>query len=121
MTNTEKQLLLAKFIGAKTGELGGEKLTKDEIWLPYFGLIHRRSMKFDTNWNWIMKVLDKINEIPECYTILEKYTFCIKYSPMNLYNQLYSVGSYNSKIQMVFEGCVEFVQKYNHYVKVSRN
>lgn len=120
--------LLAYFIGAENNKtalpLTARNLRNDELWLPYFGVVNIKHLKFDSDWNWIMKVVDKIESLTfkglsftvdimhgvtsiNCYGV----TY-IDNLPFESDTVLLHVEK-KCKITATYEACIEFIKWYN--------
>lgn len=83
------------------------------------------ALQFNTSWDWLMPVIDKIEDIEQmgCQAYITFHPFCVEaYCPGNLQRGL-SEFSYqlagkkfsgSAKIEAVYEAVVEFVKWYNN-------
>lgn len=112
--NTENNILLAEFLEFQKTDLG---------WFDNEGVLSEveqdncfDSLYFDTDWNWLMAVVDKIESLlfendnsvnvtigSSCYCVIQD----------SLGNLLEITKEENSKIASVYKACVEFIQWYN--------
>lgn len=65
MNTTENNILLAEFVGGKRKHQTTIPIKENEIWLPNFGVCslvnNGKKLKFDSDWNWLMVVLSRLN------------------------------------------------------------
>jgi hypothetical protein len=66
---------------------------------------------FDIDWNWLMLVVDKIESLEVCVEIRENVCYISPF-PNNYVSELEQ-----TKIQAVYNACVEFVKWYNEQKK----
>ena len=64
---TENNKIIAEFMGAKTDinvyhEIGS-KMGKFDLWLPKHGIVVVSHLKYHSDWNWLMEVVEKIANI----------------------------------------------------------
>jgi len=103
MTIIEKNKLIAEFLGYKN-------IANDEDKQDYLNDI----VKFDSDWNWLMSVVEKIENYNDSATL-----FIIEDERCHVNTQngfeIDSVG--HTKIEAVYNACVEFVKWYNEQNK----
>jgi hypothetical protein len=94
MTTTENNELLAKFLG----------YTQPHPDYPDSTYWHKKGeapltiLLFDTDWNWLMEVIEKILNESLCLDSMERY---------------YNITDSIPNIRLAYESCVEFVKWYN--------
>ena len=107
--------LIAEFLGME--------LTTDGISQLYY--TEDRSLKqipkFHTDWNWLMQVVEKIENLQyknnnDVFKVVIDYGSCIIYNMINDLDILFSVNSIY-KIEAVYNACVEFIKWYNEQNK----
>lgn len=114
MKPTEKNKLLADFLVENEGGL--IKLreniysTLDEFGMPDDDLI-LSDLKFDTSWNWLMQVVEKI-EVLGYDLFIETFEVRIEKYRETLFRQHTKVSN-RTKIKAVYNACVEFVKWHN--------
>lgn len=120
----ENSRLLAEFLGAPITQDGEFEMyglipsVEDGEWESHF--FKPENMPFDTDWNWIMEVVQRINTIDDF-----KYTVRIYSMDIEIYNNetgdtivnLFSDYSTDQLILSVYGACVEFVKWYNEQNK----
>ena len=128
--DTEDNLLLAKFIGGKTSGEWAFFIGEDEIWLPKFGIClkenkYGKSLDFDTDWNWLMKVVEKIESLKYFFNsgpfvddstqeLTGEYWCAINQLSSNLKPENFiDVCGCDSKLKATYKACVEFVKWFN--------
>ena len=114
---TENNKIIAEFLGAT--------LTKDlQIMYPVYegDSSYVKDLKYHLDWNWLMEVVEKITSILMLddnfkYNYLYiGYDFEDKEHYVNLYvseDIQLNGSSKNSKIQAVYNACLEFIKWYN--------
>ena len=93
----ENNKIIAEFMGAK--------LTKDlKIMYPVYegDSSYVKNLKYHSDWNWLMKVVEKI------FKDFYKINPCPIYLKINIENALNKVD-----IESVYNACVEFINFYN--------
>lgn len=118
MTTTEKNKLIAEFIGAVFHDHVNE-------WYDWNGLYMGESLRFHTSWDWIMPVVEKIEglETPITNNLLledkfETYEVHIENKHVKIYahgevtKEIADLKS-NTKIEAVYNACIEFILWYN--------
>ena len=109
MNTTENNKLLAEFIGynVETDLYGG---------IPVKGMktitVRTDSLKFHSDWNWLMEVVDKIENLD--------FIFSIHHEVVNIFNgETKENGIYSetfqgsTKLITTYNACVEFIKWYN--------
>lgn len=66
-------------------------------------------LKFNSDWNWLMLAIDKIESLPQCEVVIDKDLVEIYYKTYR--KSLKGVST--SKIEATYEACVEFIKWYN--------
>jgi hypothetical protein len=113
MTTIENNKLLAVFLGGKYKNQTNIPLNDNEIWLPKFGVCNLgnngKVLKFHNNWNWLMEVVEKIEGLNKDISILIIKNSVIVNNRNNYKKETFG----NTKIEAVYNACVEFVKWYN--------
>jgi len=113
MSTTDNKLL-ADFLVENDGGLikkrAGVYSTLDEFEIPDDDLI-LSDLKFDTDWNWLMRVVEKIENLGNDVLITSNY-IQITYNKGEEFIVIELEG--NIKIQAVHSAVVEFVKLYNN-------
>ncbi len=122
MTTTENNKLLAEFLG------WGKKVNKDGEETPFYNLpielhnhlgiiqhIPLEGFVFDTDWNWLILVVEKIESIKiESYKVrVDIYFNCCSIAPTHWQELITIYGDKETKIQAIYNACVSFVKWYN--------
>ena len=91
---TENNKIIAEFMGCIIHIQTKAYLTTD-------GYFHDKDLKFHSDWNWLMEVVEKI------YTTKASY---------NLHKNIEDAFIYKSenRIESVYNACVEFIKWYNN-------
>jgi hypothetical protein len=102
MNNIENNKLIAEFMGFELQTNPNEKwfnqwFTKETLNKPYHNRIE--ILHFDTDWNWLMEVIETILNICAENDDLEKYAVITDNIPY---------------IQPTYNACIEFIKKYNN-------
>ena len=126
--NTENNILLADFLGFQKTDLG---------WFDNEGVLSEveqdncfDSLYFDTDWNWLMACIEKIENlnrksfldsnnviIAKNYVVVDykmgvtkKYTFSNDYLEQAIGDKR---THFNTKIEATYKACIEFVKWFN--------
>jgi hypothetical protein len=111
----ENNKLLAKFMGCyqnNEGFWGFENTPNHKKWNNDRFL---DCTKYDTDWNWLMQVVEKIENYNEFTNVL----FAPQGCAIDVYieNGFAFSNDCNTKIEAVYNACVEFVKWYNNQNK----
>ena len=103
---TENNKIIAKFMGAT--------LTKDlQIMYPVYegDSSYVKDLKYHLDWNWLMEVVEKIESLGYKVDISkwENSQYCGIY----LNGKKISGNETNTKIEAVYNACLEFIKWYN--------
>ena len=74
-----------------------------------------KDSKYNKDWNWLMEVVEKIESIKiETYKVrVDIYFNCCQINPTH-WEQLISIyGTKETKIEAVYNACIEFIKWYN--------
>ena len=122
----ENNKLIAEFMGGLYNNQAMLSLQSNEIWLPYHGVCNYKSdngksLKYHSDWNWLMRVVEKIEKIPEkndnwfnvtvgasCYCIIQDATGELSFE---------IIGDGRTKIEATYNACIEFIKWYNEQNK----
>jgi hypothetical protein len=107
MENTNK--LLAEFLGMKPHHNDSNVMILNINGINY--PFEVSELNYDTDWNRLMLVVDKIESLGVCVEIRENVCY-IETSTNNYYSELEE-----TKIQATYKACVEFVKWYNKQKK----
>lgn len=104
--NTKNNMILAEFLGWES---------KKTYFSDSEGENTRYGLKFDTDWNWLMLVVEKIETDSRVYEVVtkrcntsDKY-YCEILFNFKSYRGVYTEG--NDKITTVFNACVEVIKE----------
>ena len=105
MNTIENNILLAEFMqpsfnGFGTYDFDGQLLTKEYL-------------KFHSDWNWLMQVVEKIESLN--FIVYIETNYCQLYNATNHEELIKSI--YSTKIESVYNACVEFIKWYNEQNK----
>ena len=64
---------------------------------------------FDSDWNWLMEVVEKIESLN--FIVYIETNYCQLYNATNHEELIKSI--YSTKIESVYNACVEFIKWYN--------
>jgi len=131
MNTTENNKIIAEFLGAIPNKGGEYEMygiipsIEDELSEKHF--FFGSEMPFTTNWNWLMEVVEKIQNVPSydkdkfgTIVKIEGRNCSIKSDNYGSKNKEYSKKIYfnanysgDTKIQAVYDACVDFIKWYN--------
>jgi hypothetical protein len=106
---TDNNKLLAKFLGYKPNTNGVYPIVcinEGKGW-------HLETMKFSYDWNWLVQVVDKIESLG--YMVVIQGTLCN--IATNKYFKGIIIKNLDTKIESVYNACVDFVKWYNEEKK----
>ena len=110
-TTEENNKLIAKFMGAVFHKHINE-------WYDWDGLYMGESLRFDTSWDWLMPVVEKIENIQddvENNSIrAHKFDVEIRQHCCTIHGTEIEVTEMGSKILCVYYAVVEFIEWYNN-------
>lgn len=117
--------LLAKFIGAnpcsRCDEIGNDECGGYEF-IKYGPIFTPEEMKFNSSWDWIMDVVEKVNQMDDgsFYISIEPYETRIEYFKDNDCYEKIVASAHHSQIpksykyiMITWKAMVEFVEWYN--------
>lgn len=124
--NTENNKIIAEFMGKRIRNSYLEKYieTSENVRFPNGDLIfgwqieaHESKIKYHSDWNWLMKVVEKIEGLKHCQIdiSLNWCRICYKDTLFN-YDSRYFFKNL-TKIEAVYNACVEFIKWYNQQEK----
>jgi len=109
--------LIAKFIGMQHTNKGWfdnednlAQFIYDQTGGNYHDVLH-----FNTSWDWLMPVVEKIEETPYCYEFQIGYKeLCVLKNPYTEFE--FKVEDLQSKLAAVYMGVIKFIEWYNKEV-----
>jgi cytidylate kinase len=109
--NTDNNKLIAEFLG---WEIENEMyINTNKVFVQYT----YQSLKFNSDWNWIMQVRKKIEDLGFDVNIFKNGIEIVNYSNKTEIVNNVSQISYNESIDFVYSGFVEFVEWFNKQAK----
>ena len=108
MNTTENNKLIAEFMKWDIlNDMTYSKATKGK-W------VELDKLKFHSNWNWLMEVVEKIESLHESNNVLigTNITYVQIHNKVSNEQETFK-GVSNIKIQAVYNTCVEFIKWYN--------
>ena len=120
----ENNKLIAEFLGWEKIYLEGcvEYILPESLTDPIYKLDSRFILEFDSNWNWLMEVVEKITSI---LMLDDNYKYNYLYIGYDFEDNEHYVNLYvsedtqlngsskNSKIEATYEAVVNFINFYN--------
>lgn len=106
--NTENNILIAEFMGYEIKNPQGKLLNlKINVWYP-------DNFKFDTDWNWLMEVVEKIESVDNNEFTVKIFNSSCEITGFETYPNFFIFANImESKITAVYNCCVEFVKWHN--------
>lgn len=103
--NTENNKIIAEFMGYKKSIAN--------TWFKGNKIVQTTSFKYDSDWNWLMEVVEKIESF-NFWTCLTGSLFEIGMIGSSD-SIIFHAGSLRkeTRIQAVYNGCIEFIKWYN--------
>jgi len=98
--NTENNKIIAEFMGCLIHAQTKAHLTND-------GFYHTKDLKYHSDWNWLMEVINKIEKLDFRVSITEFST--------NIGNEKLKISQWQAKtkIENCYNACLEFIKWYN--------
>jgi hypothetical protein len=109
MNTLENNKLIAEFMGIIDIVETNGIVFKDNNTLEF------HQIKYDTDWNWLMEVVERIESIGYDVNIFQNGVHITNYSnglEQNIVNNVSQI-SYTNKIELVYDACIEFIKWYN--------
>lgn len=103
----ESNKLMAKFLGWKYHIT--QDISKLPKWVNETGkkvCTNHEQLKFDTDWNWLMQVVEKIEK--ECEISIQGNTCRLRELGLDAKSNFLMFN--NTKIQAVYSACLQFIQ-----------
>ena len=104
---TENNKIIAEFMG----------LTIITDGISYFDTNYKPLKKYHSDYNWLMEVVEKIETSKDNDFTVYINNDCCKISGFELYPNLHIVELSTTKIQSVYNACLEFIKWYNEQNK----
>ena len=101
--NTENNKIIARFMG----------LTIITDTISYFDTSYNPLKKYNEDWNWLMEVVEKIESLEHCQVAIVKNWCRIEHAKHNSRVDSRDYSYVFSKIEAVYNACVEFVKWYS--------
>lgn len=110
MNTTEKNEIIAEFIGLELFKNLLSSLHNGKISLD---IDIYKQCKFDTDWNWLMSVVEKIESLG--YTVTIAGVMCKVTKVLDIENSIvsYVLGDKSRKLELVYITIVDFIKWYN--------
>jgi hypothetical protein len=116
----ENNKLLAEFMGNDTDEYGADVFVPKQLMFNHNaqcmqGIFQFDECYFDTDWSWLMQVVEKIENYNEFTNVL----FAPQGCAIDVYieNGFAFSNDCDTKIEAVYNACIEFVKWYNNQNK----
>ena len=112
----ENNKLIAEFLGWEKIYLEGcvAYTLPESLADPIYKLDSRFILEFDSNWNWLMEVVEKI-EKEFCSTNIHYYSqkqiYSVDFSGFNIKYEESEYG--NNKLKILYESVIKFINFYN--------
>lgn len=108
MNTTEKNKLIAEFMGWKSTNILNEYYNDSEESWQKVGVLNINTFCYHSDWNWLMEVVEKIESLDIYYD---------KYIDHN--SSMFTSGKIelSTKIEAVYNACVTFIEWYNEQPK----
>tara|TARA_R100000329_G_scaffold15189_1_gene15707 strand:- start:68 stop:502 length:435 start_codon:yes stop_codon:yes gene_type:complete len=112
----ENNRLIAEFMGLRTNSYGDYNIDKDVMGFDMI-VCSLADTKFHTSWDWLMPVVEKIEEDDEVdVNILLNGTRIFKWrTDTDIVNNVAQI-SFDKKIEHVYNAVVEFIKEHNKYI-----
>lgn len=69
--------------------------------------------KYDTSWDWLMPVVEKIEAIPGAYVDIHREATKVKFCPKEISEWSHTAWNQESKITHVYTAVTKFIEWYN--------
>ncbi len=125
--NKKNNILIAEFLGGevelwKTEDRLGEDIENDAyyVYFPDFiGGIAIEDLDYHENWNSLMEVVEKIENHSEFCSVLFTPNGCA--IDVNIKNGFHYCIDCDTKIEAVYNACVQFIKWFNNRINKNRN
>lgn len=125
MNTTENNKLIAEFLGGYQYDNHDDFITFDETNNIFSNdTISLKNLKFHTDWNWLMQVVEKIESLHSVNSVVigKGHCFITFYEKYKNESKLFKSESQFAnvelrKIEAVYNTCVEFIKWYNEQPK----
>jgi hypothetical protein len=119
MNTVEKNKLIAEFMGMVYDNHGQPnkywELTDEQNFVSQKPYPQNKDLKFHSDWNWLMEVVEKIETLPdEKFQIEINGKWCNFFDMKTLNSVEFEKADNESKIQNCFEAVVMFIRWYNN-------
>lgn len=119
--NTENNKLIAEFMKFDFSRFSNDGIIEfpnDSFFEFQYNTFTLEELKFHSDWNWLMEVVEKIEELEYTVNIYKTPNTGVNYCEVNEPTQSGErcksfQHSRESKIQAVYIACVEFIKWYN--------
>jgi hypothetical protein len=123
----ENNKLLAEFLGNDTDEYGTDVFVPKQLMFNHSaqcmqGIFQFDECYFDTDWNWLMEVVEKIESIvweeindTSFNVTIGATSYCVIQD--NNGGMIEIIGEGKSKLESVYNACIEFVKWFNNQNK----
>lgn len=108
MNTTENNKLIAEFMGLVKSSVVDKYWTKKDSEGIGFGQL--KELIYDTDWNWLMQVVEKINDYNNVVKIHENHVKIVNNERGDVLVDVVS----GSMLEAVYNACVEFIKWYNN-------
>jgi hypothetical protein len=105
MTTTDNNKIIAEF----SGWLKINEKTKNEFWIKGENISLSENLKYNSDWNWLMEVVEKIEGLGNLFVIENTL---VNIAPSKGFKDVI-IKNENSKIESVYNACLEFIKSHN--------
>jgi hypothetical protein len=124
MNTTENNKIIAEFMGGQyTYGSTGVQMAEGLIYIPQIGGLEIKNIKYHSDWNWLMEVVEKI----ESLEYLNKKSTCEGFDSFGIeinknrcdithygdFTHHLFQGNGKTRIESTYNACVEFIKWYN--------
>lgn len=118
----ENNKLIVKFLNWETINTEGyiEYILPKSLADPIYKLDSRFILEFDTNWNWLMEVVEKIKNnsfVTNVNYNIERDFIIEGLTSTKVLNIIINRENFKSDLEMCYFGVVEFIKWYNQNLK----
>jgi hypothetical protein len=120
MNTTENNKIIAEFMGFYFDRFHNDGIIEPPINTMFFkhsATFSLEELKFNSDWNWIMEVVEKIKPLVYAFDICKSGTIIFQFKENNTLPSIAFNNRNMSQIETVYNSCIEFIKWHNEQNK----